>query len=490
VTERWKYSATPSEIKKQTSKRKSTRVDVLVLILYKYIFMKVLNINWAKALMMIFLLSMIACGKKDDNDNPDIPSDPNIPVADPAGTVTANISENTEIEINGTYGYNYIGWISPDNFYVHGRYNNSICDLGFMRGLGNITSIPTVGYTTPTRSNKTVACETDHGYVVKFEDTNSGEVIYVRLYVVEPIVNTLDGIMGAKVKYVYSVETPEPVTLDVSTNSIDFSAEGGAAQTVEISTNASEWKWTFNSPTDWISVNKNNNTLSISVKPNEFIIPRSVDISVTVKERVYEHMEHINITQNGLTQTSAPYTVGDIYKENGVEGIVYKVTGNGSHGMILSLDETKEEQFTTLSIKNDNYGCTDENNGMNNMNSIKQQASWEGRFPAFKWCNDKGSGWYMPAINELKELYAAYCGLTSYPGEESRANILYSIARTNFNNNLARNGGTVISYEYMSSTITSTLVSNYSFGICGLTFDVGKLFYHDKHHLTRAIRAF
>jgi hypothetical protein len=93
----------------------------------------------------------------------------------------------------------------------------SICNLGAMKGLGNITAIPSSGFTVPMSSNYSVACEAGHGYVVKIEGklegTEAGKIkgksegygltIYVRLYVEEPIVDTFGGIMGAKVKYQY-----------------------------------------------------------------------------------------------------------------------------------------------------------------------------------------------------------------------------------------------------------------------------------------------
>lgn len=74
-----------------------------------------------------------------------------------------------------------------------------------MKGLGNITKIPQTGFTIPEESNTSVACETGHGYIVKFtfSPTVSDSILYVRLYVVESIISTSGSIMGAKVKYQY-----------------------------------------------------------------------------------------------------------------------------------------------------------------------------------------------------------------------------------------------------------------------------------------------
>lgn len=73
---------------------------------------------------------------------------------------------------------------------------------------------------------------------------------------------------------------------------------------------------------------------------------------------------------------------------------------------------------------------------MNNTDVIKQLTDWESRYPAFKWCDDLNrngvSGWYLPSINELKELYAGFCGLDEYPGYEAEASVRYGEARYNF----------------------------------------------------------
>jgi hypothetical protein len=133
----------------------------------------------------------------------DDPDDPDNKVPDPPGTVTANLSDRTKISVrNNTEIY----WYTPDNLILYG-YNSgdylSICNLGAMSGLGNITKIPTSGFTAPSRSDSSVACEAGHGYVIKFERYDGSNIEYLRLYVVESIVSTTGGIMGAKVKYQY-----------------------------------------------------------------------------------------------------------------------------------------------------------------------------------------------------------------------------------------------------------------------------------------------
>jgi len=147
---------------------------------------------------MSIVLTSISCSKDDENSN----TTP-IEVTDPTGTITANIAENVDIQIHnselsisGT-----IGWCSPDNFDLEAGYQVSICDMGSLPGLGSVTEIPATGFTVLVKHNKSVACEQGHGYVVHFYNYNTMTSEYVRLYVVEPIISTAGGIMGAKVKY-------------------------------------------------------------------------------------------------------------------------------------------------------------------------------------------------------------------------------------------------------------------------------------------------
>ncbi len=168
-------------------------------------------------ILLVTVVTMImmttACKKDDDANNP------NTSVPDPAGTITSNISENTYINFYETEQH-YIGrllWAKPDNFYLEGGNNFyiSICNMGRMNGLGNITHIPTSGFSAPTyNSSKEIACEAGHGYVIKIEKPTFAKTYYARLYVVEPIVSTTGGIMGAKVKYQYPFENVGEMPLD------------------------------------------------------------------------------------------------------------------------------------------------------------------------------------------------------------------------------------------------------------------------------------
>lgn len=100
------------------------------------------------------------------------------------------------------------------------------------------------------------------------------------------------------------------------------------------------------------------------------------------------------------------YSVGERYSLNGKEGIVFCITDNGLHGKIVSEDET-ECAWSTEQVYT---GARDEDDGMANMKKIKSISGWRKKYPAFAWCADKGDGWYLPALNELKTLYESEYG--------------------------------------------------------------------------------
>ena len=167
----------------------------------------------ATIIACLAVTSMMFSGcKKDETSKNENPDNPETPVLDPEGTMTANISESTPISVydENNFSMGEVRWIRPDNFYLDGNTNCylSICNLGKVNGLGNITKIPSSGFSTPMNYSTGIACEVGHGYVIKFDYKGNDKTItiYARLFVVESIVSTTGGIMGAKVKYQYPFE--------------------------------------------------------------------------------------------------------------------------------------------------------------------------------------------------------------------------------------------------------------------------------------------
>ena len=102
-----------------------------------------------------------------------------------------------------------------------------------------------------------------------------------------------------------------------------------------------------------------------------------------------------------VTVKRITFRVGDLYpdSENPI-GVVFWLDGpNMEHGKIISLDEAKGIAWSTEKVVT---GCYSDD-GKENTDKIKNSMDLN-KYPAFKWCIDKGEGWYLPSYEELKKL--------------------------------------------------------------------------------------
>lgn len=143
-------------------------------------------------------------------------------------------------------------------------------------------------------------------------------------------------------------------------------------------------------------------------------------------------------------RTDDHYYVGDLYRSNGVEGIVFVTSVDGLSGKVVSFEETRLAWSTQMT----NTDALDWDDGRANMQIIKAIPDWEQKYPAFAWCdamNTEGQpGWYFPALNEVGILYINHNG-----GKGP----LNSVQARFFNACLTNNGGKPLTADiYWSST--------------------------------------
>ncbi len=131
------------------------------------------------------------------------------------------------------------------------------------------------------------------------------------------------------------------------------------------------------------------------------------------------------------------FEIGELYDYNGVKGIICMLTDDKQHGLIMSLDEIylpwsgfRKQDLRVVGAENRTEGI--ENMATVEKYIVENNLSWDD-FPAFKWCREKGDGWYLPAIDEMLTIGHNYNGGTRV--QFSRQ------ARNRFNDTLKENGG-------------------------------------------------
>lgn len=173
-------------------------------------------------------------------------------------------------------------------------------------------------------------------------------------------------------------------------------------------------------------------------------------------------------------------TWGTAYINNALNpciGIVFEVDADGKSGKIVSLDEKAQAVWATsgTTYATTATGADNVADGTANMATIKALDDDYSDFPAFQWCANRTEGgltWYLPAPNELQDLYAATCGLkivdaNPQAGEVVRWNISgsgnymqtynnYSTQRAAFKEKIIAAGGA----EFSESSYISSCESN------------------------------
>ena len=119
------------------------------------------------------------------------------------------------------------------------------------------------------------------------------------------------------------------------------------------------------------------------------------DKSIYLKDVVNSSTEH------------KTYKVGDLYSENGMEGVVFEIDATGQHGKIVSLTHS-QMPLSWCSDKGELQliGANNRYHGSKNISVVMCQPNWQQRYPAFAWCAALGYGWYLPAKEEMAKLYS------------------------------------------------------------------------------------
>lgn len=114
--------------------------------------------------------------------------------------------------------------------------------------------------------------------------------------------------------------------------------------------------------------------------------------------------------------TYPSYDVGDYFKNDTLEGVVFQTTSGGSHGLMVSMEETLLPWCIDTYI-NEETGATNPYTGWNNTNILNSNYDLS-HYPVIEWSylrntwgqlyyphrDIRASQWYVPASNELRYL--------------------------------------------------------------------------------------
>ena len=216
-----------------------------------------------------------------------------------------------------------------------------------------------------------------------------------------------------------------------------------------------------------------NNIYTID-KSDIFMIKYQNGEKETFKKNPNTPKEKANTYNYPYPPVSQPYQIGDIFDEGGVKGIVFYVYDEGRHGLILSLEETSSMSKTDwCKYKshdrdwNFDVLANNINDGWVNMLVVedcinKTGLDWK-NFPAFNWCRELGTGWYLPSYNELCQLFLAFNGQQKYGSN--------FLAQDDFNRQLRKGRAGKLSDKYYRSSTEYNTTHAYALNFSGIEIE-------------------
>mgnify|MGYP004468287743 FL=1 len=235
---------------------------------------------------LLLAVAFAACSSDDDSTDGDGNIKPDVNVNDPAGTVSLSMMKGPSTSEGATK-------ISGSYIYIGNDYNfdgGSFISLGTVKGLGNVSYIPTTGW-----ADK-VSVRNNNGYVAYSYGT------FYRIYVEKEIVGTTGGIIGYDVKYQAPFKGKD-LELELPATSISFDKKGGTENIVL--DNKEFVVFTAKSSEDWcqiISTSTYNysflaNGIQIIAQPSNVAATTEATITLTT---AYGKKKEIKVTRGGV----------------------------------------------------------------------------------------------------------------------------------------------------------------------------------------------
>ena len=238
-----------------------------------------------KAFYVSFMaVAMAACGSDGDSTDGNVNPDAN--VNDPAGTVSLSMMKGSSPREGATT-------IGSSSMYIGNDYNftnGNFVSLGTVKGLGNVSYIPTAGWA------NSMAVRKGSGYVAY------GNGAFYRIFAENEIAGTTGGVIGYDVKY----QTPfkgKDLDLDIQATALSFDKSGGSENLVF--GNKEFVVFSAQSSADWCQVLPTStydnyflsNGVQIIVQPSG--VAKTTEATVTLTT-AYGKKKEIKVTRGGV----------------------------------------------------------------------------------------------------------------------------------------------------------------------------------------------
>lgn len=235
---------------------------------------------------LLLAVAFAACSSDNDSTDGDGNIKPDVNVNDPAGTVSLSMMKGPSTSEGATrIGGSYI--------YIGNDYNfdgGSFISLGTVKGLGNVSYIPTTGW-----ANR-VSVRSNNGYVAYSNDS------FYRIFVEKEIVGTTGGIIGYDVKYQAPFKGKD-LELELPATSVSFDKNGGTENIVfdnkefVVFTAKSSEYWCQIIPTSTYNYSFLANGIQIIAQPSNVAAKTEATITLTT---AYGKKKEIKVTRGGV----------------------------------------------------------------------------------------------------------------------------------------------------------------------------------------------
>lgn len=235
---------------------------------------------------LLLAVAFAACSSDNDSTDGDGNIKPDVNVNDPIGTVSLSMMKGPSTNEGATrIGGSYI--------YIGNDYNfdgGSFISLGTVKGLGNVSYIPTTGW-----ANR-VSVRSNNGYVAYSNDS------FYRIFVEKEIVGTTGGIIGYDVKYQAPFKGKD-LELELPATSVSFDKKGGTENIVfdnkefVVFTAKSSEYWCQIIPTSTYNYSFLANGIQIIAQPSNVAAKTEATITLTT---AYGKKKEIKVTRGGV----------------------------------------------------------------------------------------------------------------------------------------------------------------------------------------------